>query len=253
MIGLFIAGAAVTYAVFTAFVPGPERGMTFYVAVSIVIAGEFVFFSFLAHGRIASTGRLEDDTPVRMQVSALIILWLVLAIVAAAVIVDPDVADTATADKILGIYAVITFLFFGGAYFIYSRALEVEVVGRELDQQRRSFQTVVPDVERAMDMVREVGDDVPEHAALADRAHKKLDTVRSALEGSMVSERALENPSREVQDVEGDIREEVGELIDLSEKLRDGQSEQAERALTDIARKSERLLATLKKRDRLLM
>lgn len=247
---LFLMGAAVTVAAFAVFIPGPERGMTFYVALSIVVAAELVFFAHLAHSKLADAGGPTVSSATRIQVQVLIFIWFVLSVIGAVLAADPDHADTAYADRVLAIYLILTFVFFAVSYFVYAKDIEVERVDRQLIEERRAVQLAVPDIEQVMRAVGNLGDDHAEHAILADRVYKKLDSFRTAVEGAFVSERALD---REGEDWNAKLEQQVGELVALSGKAPDATAENASALLREISEKADAMLTTLRRREQALM
>jgi hypothetical protein len=240
-------GVLVTCAVFAVFVPGPERGKTFYIAASIVCCAVVAFFAHLTHSRLAVRGVPTATPPARIQVQFLSLLWLVSAIIAAAVAADPKHADTFYADRVFMIYLVLTILSFVGAYFIYTKDIEVEDEDRGLAEERRDILFNVPDIETVMHTVQEAGRQHPEHALLADRACKRLDTVRSALESILVSATA----SAQGQNWNAEIAGQITKLISLSRLP--GDAAETSKALDDIARQADVILSVVRKRERALM
>jgi hypothetical protein len=245
---LFAIGAAVTCALFLVFVPGPERGMTFYVAMSIVVAVELVLFAHLAYSRLARAYPPGPSRAIRLEIHALIIIWLVVTIITTIFAVRPENADTFTADKILVIYLLATFLFFLAAYFLYSNSIEVEKTDAKLVAERRSITSKTPDIEHAIRLIEEIGRLYAEHSILADSTCKKLNTLRSNIESVFVSERALSQNSGDRRDWNSQLEKLVSELISLSDSASIAVSEDIPELLKMIASKAEVILVTLRKR-----
>lgn len=250
---LFALCSAVTCIAFLVFVPGPDRGMTFYVAMSIVVTAELVLFAHLTHSRLAKAGAPTASAATRIQVHGLIFIWLILTIIAAVFAVRRDTADTFTADKILAIYLILTFVFFAATYFLYSRDIEIEKVDRELVSQRRRIQVNVPDIEQIIRAVDDLGQRHTEHALLCDKVSKKLDTLRSGIEGVLVSEQALENPQNEGQDWNLELERQISQLTSLSEGASTATAEQVSELLNKIASQAEAVIVTLRRREQSLM
>jgi hypothetical protein len=247
---LFLLAAAVTCAAFFVFVPGPDRKLTFYVALSLVVAAEFVFFSHLLHSRLAEMGLPTATSATRAQVQGAIAIWFIATVVLAVLAVNPDRADTFTADRLLVIDLILTFLLFACAWFLYSRDVEVQQVTADLVEERESIQVKIPDLEEAVRAVADAGRKHAEHAVAADRVAKKLDTVRSAIEGALVSERALAGDDR---DWASKIQGQVVQLSELSGKAGGADADQVADALERVAKQAEEVLATLKRRDKSLI
>lgn len=244
---LALLGVLVTCAVFAVFVPGPERGKTFYVAASIVCCAVITFFAHLTHSRLASRGVPTATPPVRIQVQFLIFIWLIAAIIAAAVAANPEHADTFYSDRVFMVYLVLTFLFFMAAYFVYTKDIEVDAEDRDLAQERRDVQFNVPDIETVMHAVQDTARQHPEHAVLADRVYKRLDTVRSALEGILVSVTAGDQGPHWNAEIAG----QVTKLVSLSNLP--GDRAEVLKALDEIDRQAGVILSVVKKRERDLM
>jgi hypothetical protein len=247
---LFLLAAAVTCAAFAVFVPGPDRGKTFYVALSIVVAAELVFFAHLAHSALARAGVPTASAATRFHVHGLILLWFVLAVVTAIIAADPDRADTLAADRVLVVYLILTFLFFAAAYFVYSRDLQVEEADREVAAERKHVAAQAVDVEQVMATVRQLGRAHAECALAADGVVKKLDIVRSELEGALVSERG---PDPGEEDWDGRLTQQLTELVGVSSSAAAAPAEKVPDMLTRIAGQADAILATMKQRERSLM
>lgn len=253
---LFFLAAAVTAAAFFVFVPGPDRAdegrmLTFYVAMSLVIAAEFMFFAHLAFSKVAEARGGEVSTATRFQVQGMIVLWLVATIVAAVLSVDPERAGTIKADKILIIDLILTFFFFAFAYFMYGKDVEVGRATRALAAERSRVQISVPDLEQVIRAVADLGRRLPEHAVAADQAGKKVDTVRSALEGAIVSERALGEEA--LRQMDAQIQQQIDQLAGLARGLAQAASDQVPQALRGIGEQAEAILTSARRRERALM
>lgn len=248
---LFLFGAAVTCAAFAVFVSGPDRTTTFYVAQSVVIAAELTFFAHLLHSKLVKAGAPSASRATRIQVQVLIFIWFLLSVIVGAVIAHPKNADTVFADKVLVIHLILTFIFFASTYFLYAKDIEVERADRQLAQERKAIQLNMPDVERVMGAVAELGAQHAAHAVLADRVGKKLDRVRSELDSTLVSERGLDRPE-EAQEWNARIEKEVSELVRLSGEVAAATAEQAPAILNDISEKAEDVLSTLRRREQSL-
>jgi hypothetical protein len=242
-------GAAVTCAMFLVFVPGPERGMTFYVAMSIVVTAELVLFAHLAYSRLARAHPPGPSRATRLEVHALILLWLIAAIITAVFAVRPENADTFTADKILVIYLLVTFLFFLAAYFLYGNSIEIERTDAQLVAERRIVTSKAPDIEHIIRAVERIGRRNTEHAMLADRVGKKLDTLRSGLDSAFVSERALGQPTNSGQDWNSQLEKQVSQLVSLSDSASEVASEKIPELLDNIASKAESVMVVLRRRE----
>lgn len=242
-----VVGVLVICCVFAVFVPGPERGPTFYVAAGIVCAAWLTLFIHLAHSKLAARGVPTASPPTRILISFLAIIWLVAAVLAAIFALDPERADTMAADRVFMIYLVLAFLFFAAAYFIYSKDIEVEAEDREVAKARRNIQFNIPDVESVMRSVDAAGDEFPEQAALVERVHRKLDSLRIALEGVLVSASAGD----QLRSWDTEISEQITELIRL------GNLPQDEKEIPDkleaIARHADLIMVTVGKRERAMM
>ena len=186
----------------------------------------------------------------RAQVQGAIVIWFIVTVVLAVLAVDPDRADTFTADKLLVIDLIVTFLLFACAYFLYSRNVEVQQATGDLVAERESIQLNVPDLEEAVSAVAGVGRRNAEHTVLADRVAKRVDTVRSAIEGVLVSERAL---AAGEAGWASRIQEQVVRLADLARAAAEASADQVPDSLDRIARQADDVLATLKRRDRSLI
>jgi hypothetical protein len=252
---LSFLAALVTAAAFYVFIPGPDREdqgrkLTFYVAMGLIIGAEFVFFSHLAFSKVAEARGGEVSTATRFQVQGAIVLWLLATVVAAVMAVDPERSGTIKADKILVIDLILTFLFFAFAYFMYSKDIEVGRSARQLAAARNRVQLCVPDLEQVMRAVGELGRQFPEHAVLADQTGKKVDTVRSALEGVVVSERGLGGEA--LQQIEAQIQQQIDQLSSLSRGLTQTSSGPVPQALRGIGEQAEAILTLVRRRERAL-
>lgn len=247
---LFVLGAAVTAAVFCVFVPGPERGMTFYAAFSLVAVAEFVFFAHLAQSKLAQLRGSAVSAPVRYQVQGAIALWFVASVVIAAMAVDPDRADTIAADRILVIDLVLAFVLFAFAYFLYAKSGEVGEATRELAAAREQIQQCTPELQRLMSAVIELGRRFPDQSQEADRTAKKVDTVRSAVEGVLVSERHLGSGAEEAEDR---ACQRLTALTGLASGLAAASAEEAPRMLARVREHVDDAMAALRARERAIM
>lgn len=240
---LAVLAVLVTCAAFAVFVPGPDRGITFYIAASIVCTAELVLWAQLLHTRLAARGVPTATPPVRIQIHALAVLWLLAAIVVSIIALNPERADTFGADRAFIVYVILTFLFFLGAYFLYARDIAVERMDRATAIARREVQSGLPNIEYAMRMVRDISQHFSEHAIAADRVHKKLDTVRSALEGVLVT--AGGTPGF---DWDAALVEQVNRFVALAELPQDAADAAAR--LEKLAQQTEIVLSTIRKRER---
>lgn len=186
---LALAAILVTCAAFAVFVPGPDRGTTFYVALSVVCAAELVLFAHLAHSALARWATASELGAVRIQVHVLIAVWLLLAIVAAVIISHPENQDTLFADRVLIVYLIVTFCFFAATYFLYSKHFELAKASQHLATERNAVQQFIADIDDVLEAVRQMGERQPDQAIAADRTQKKLETVRSDITSVVVSER----------------------------------------------------------------
>jgi len=248
---LFIFGAVVTCAVFFVFIPGPDRGMTFYFALSLLVAVEFVFFIHLANPGLERAGAKVSSPATRYMVIGAIFIWFILTLIVAALAVSPARADTMAADKILIVDLIITFLLFAFIYFMYTKDLEVGQIDQKLVSERRAIQSDIPALEKMMKFAVDLGGQFPEHAVLSDRIGKKVDTVRTALTGISTMEHT---PAEEKDKLEWQLKihDEITQLVNLAG--RPGQSSgQALETLNEIGKQTEKILVTLQGRDRFLM
>lgn len=252
LILIFLLAAVVTYVVFAAFVAGPDRGTTFYVALSLVISAEFVFFAFLAHSKLVHAGVVTAGAATRHQVLALIFVWFVLSAIAGGIISHPENADSIFSDRVLAIHLVLTFLFFAAAYFMYTKDVEVGRVDAALVKERSKIQRIVPDIEDVMEAVTNLGRRQSEHAVQADRVRKKLDTIRTGLELALFSERSVTEGTGIGHDWNAQIEEQIERLMRSSEQAAKATSETATEVLQGIADQTDAVLKTLKLRERSL-
>ena len=258
--GLALLGILIACVAFAAFVPGPERGNTFYIAACIVCTAILVLFAHLAHTRLARAGYPTASAPTRIMVQFLIFIWFVLAVITAIVVSHPERADTLFADRVFVIYLILTFVFFGAAYYLYTKDIEVEQENRELAAARRKIHVHVPDVEDVLRAVKEVGNTHEAHAVLADRVEKKVDTVRTALEAAFVSDHALERPgghgfdwNAEVERQHAEIESEVARLKELASAATAASNEEAADRLTQIGNQADGMLSMLKRHGQAMM
>lgn len=244
---LFLFGACVTCAVFCVFVMGPERGMTFYFALGLVIAAEFVLFLHLANPG-ARAGGTSSSPATRYMAQGAIFIWFILTLIVAAFAVHPSRADTIASDKILIIDLILTFFLLVCLYAIYAKDLQIGQINQALADERAEIQFDIPALEEVMRFANELGGKHKEHAVLADRVRKKIDTVRSAIDGVMVSESALTSDSGG-EDWPRKIQEQIAKLVGFSSES-DMNSEQAQEALDKTAKQADTILSTLKQRER---
>jgi hypothetical protein len=244
---LAFTGILATCSVFSVMIPGPERGMTYYMAAGIVCVGILVFFAHLAHAKLAASGVPSATPPTRIQVQFLIALWVVFAVIAAGVAAHPKHADTFYADRVFMVYLALTFLFFVAAYFLYSKDVEVEAVSRELVEERRGLTAQLPDIEALLVAVRRVGDRFPDQAVAADRIARKVETARSAVEGVCVSSTAAFPESGNLND---DLIGQIVLLAGMSEIPADG--DQAAHALARISDQADAVVTAAKKRQHVM-
>ena len=244
---LFLMAAVVTAAVFTVFVAGPDRGMTFYVCLGLVVAAEMVFFSHLLHSRLAQAQAGSATSATRIQVQGLIFVWFVLTVIAAAVAASPSRADALAADRVLVIDFILTFLFFGVAYALYARDREVEAANVELHERRRQIQANAEPVREVLEIVSQLGRRHAAHAVLADQVHKKVDMVRAQLEAALVSERTAQQVASEQA---SQVAPQVARLVELAGRAKSVSEEEAPGALQEIAAQCETLLGLLRRRER---
>jgi hypothetical protein len=247
---LFLLGVAVTAAVFCVFIPGPERGMTFYAAFSLVVTVEFVFFAHLAQAKLARVRGSAVSDPVRYQVQGAIVLWFIATVVIAALALDPKRADTLVADRILVIDLVLAFAFFSAAYFLYAKSGEVGRAKRELAAARSGIQQWAPELQLLMSAVAELGHRWPEHAVDADRTAKRVDAVRAAVEGVLVSERSL---GGDAQEVENSVQERLSALAALARPLAEASADQTPQLLAGVRRQADEAMTAMQKRERAIV
>jgi len=247
---LFVIGVAATAAVFCVFVPGPERGMTFYVVFSMVVTAEFVFFAHLAQSKLAQLRGSTVSAPVRYQVQGAIVLWFIATAVTAALALDPKRADTMAADRILVIDLVLAFVFFACAYFLYAKSDEVGRVTQEMAAARKRIQGWAPELQQLISAIGELGCRFPQRAEEADRTAKKVDTVRSAVEGVLVSERTT---SSSADEVENRVRERLSALVGLAQGIAEVPDDQTSQLLAKIRRFADDAMAALQARERALI
>jgi len=248
---LFLLAVVATYTLFAVFVPAANRTRIFYIVLSIVCGAELVVFAHLAHSRLARTGTPSATRPVRTQVNFLILVWFVLTLLTAAIAGNPQEGQEVNAYKVLAIYFVLTVIFFMAAYALYSKDVEVAAVDRQLAAERRSLQLNVPDIEQAMRALEELGRQHADHAVLADRVRKRMDTIRNALEGVLVSGGSLQDSRDEqVQKWTTQMEQEITQLISLCGGASRMAADQVGEALGRIANQADTILATLRRRER---
>jgi len=245
----FAVGAVVTCALFLVFVPGPERGITFYVAMCIVITAELVLFTHLAYSRLARAFPPGPSRAIRLEVHALILLWLIAAIITAILAVRPENTDTFTADKIFVIYLLVTFLFFVAAYFLYSNSIEIEETDAQLVAERKDITSKAPDIDHVIRAVEDIGHRNAEYSVQVDRVWKKLNTLRSNIESAFVSERTLSQPASSVHDWSSQLEQQVSQLVTLSDSASTITPEKVPELLDNIVSKAESIITTLQKRE----
>jgi len=214
---LFLLGVAVTAAVFCVFIPGPERGMTFYAAFSLVVTVEFVFFAHLAQAKLARVRGSAVSDPVRYQVQGAIVL---------------------------------AFAFFSASYFLYAKSGEVGRAKRELAAARSGIQQWAPELQLLMSAVAELGHRWPEHAVDADRTAKRVDAVRAAVEGVLVSERSL---GGDAQEVENSVQERLSALAALARPLAEASADQTPQLLAGVRRQADEAMTAMQKRERAIV
>lgn len=245
----FLLGALVTWAAFSVFIPRPDRGMTFYISLSLVCATEFIFFAHLAHSKLAEAGVATTSTATRIQVHVLIFIWFLLTVIAAAIASSPTRADTAAADKVLVIHLILTFLFFAGAYFLYAKDIELEKVDTRLEQERRKTRLNVHEIEAVIREVDGLGRRHGTHAVLADRLCKKLDSVRTGLEAAFVSERELTEQGEGGEGWAAQIERQVAQLVSLSREASTLAPDVVPERLGSLAEQADAILDTLRERE----
>ena len=246
---LFLFGAAVTYVVFSVFVPEPDRGMTFYVTLGLVIGAELIFFLHLTTPSIARSSGGIVSPVTRYMAQAAIFVWFIASVIVAAFALRPANADTITADKIILIDLVLMFFLCVFLYAIYTKGANVTQVNREIGDQRAGYDSSVPELENLMRFANELGKTHSEHAVLAERASKKIDTVKSALSGIIISERKLD--SHDTQDWHQKIQAQIAEL-NTSYTKESLTAEQTRETLEKIGKQAEAITETLKLRERSL-
>lgn len=246
----FAIGAAVTCAVFLVFVPGPQRGMTFYIVMSIVVAAELVLFAHLAYSRLAREYPPGPSRAIRLEVHALILLWLIVTIIIAIFAVRPENADTLASDKILVIYLLATLLFFLATFFLYSNSIEIEKTDIQLVAEREIVTSKAPDIEQVIRAVEDIGRRYSEHVILVDSTNKKLNTLQINIESVFVSERAINQQTSDVQKWNSQLEQQITDLISLSDSTSTIASDKVPELLNKITSKAESALSTLRNRER---
>lgn len=247
---LFVLGALATAAVFCVFIPGPERGMTFYAAFSLVVTAEFVFFAHLAQSKLLQIRGSAVSAPVRYQVQGAIVLWFIASVIVAVLALDPERADTAIADRILVIDLVLAFLFFAAAYFLYAKSGEVGRATQELAANRMQIQQWAPQLQRLMSAVSELGHRCPEQAEEAYRTAKRVDAVRTAVEGALVSERNIGVDSEES---ENSVQKHLSTLAGFAQSLAEASAEQAPQLLAQVRQHADDAMTALRARERAIV
>jgi len=247
---LFLLAAMVTGAAFAVFVAGPDRGTTFYVCLSLVVAAEMVFFSHLLQSRLAQAQAAAATPATRIQVQGLIFVWFVLTVIAAVVAASPSRADTLAADRVLVIDFILTFLFFAVAYALYARDREVEPVSRQLQAARQQVQVSAEPVRDAIGLVQKLAREHPGEAGLADQVRKKLDMVCTQLDSALVSERAVQSGA---PGEDQGLAHQMASLTDAITALGGAADEQVAAALQQVASQCDAVLDALRRRTRSLI
>lgn len=247
---LFIFGAIITYTFFSLFVPYDQRGITFYVVLSLVLGAEFVLFLHLTTPAIARSSGGIVTPPTRYMAQGAIFVWLITSIIVAIVALNPSRADQSGADKVILIDLVLMFFLCVFLYAIYSKGVSITQVTRELAAERAVFTFNVAEITQVMAFIRQIGQKYPEHAVLADRTHKKADTLRTAIEGILASERKLLS-NEALKNWQGQVEAQLDTLFSMDDKL-DLTSAQTLDKLNQISTQTDLILSTLKQRERAL-
>ena len=250
MLLLFLLGACVTWVVFSVFIAGPDRGMTFFFALSFVIAAEFVVFLHLANPGARAGSGVSSSPATRYMAQGAIFVWFILTLIVAAFAVHPSRADTITSDKILIIDLILTFFLFAVLYAIYAKDLQIGQINQQLADERTDFKFDIPAIEEVMRFAGELGSKHNEQLALADRVGKKVDTLRSAINGILVSESSLLS-GKGGEDWQTKVQDQIAKLAGFQSES-ELSSEQVRETLDKIAKQADAILTTLRHRERSL-
>jgi len=245
---IFLFAAAITATIFLVFIPEPDRGMTFYVVLSLVIAAELVLFSHLAYNRLAETDPTVS-TAARIQVQGLVVIWFIATVIIAAYATSQPRADTLASDKLLLIDLVITFLFFLAAAAIYGRSREVEEADQSITAKRVELRTRARDIDQVLLAVDQLGAREQQHAALAAGVRKKLELTRTSLESTFVSSRVADAQGSDGEFVMR-LDEEVEKLLSLSASAATVPVPMAAELLNKIGGQAEALTRLIRQHDR---
>lgn len=245
--------AAITVVIFAVFVPGPDRGLTFYIAVSLVVGAELLGCAQFAYSKLAQAGVPAATPAARQQVTVLVVLWFLLTVVVSLLAIDPKRADKLAADRLLAIYLGLTFLFFVGMYLMYSRDIQVKQSEERLGEERQALVANMTIVDDLLREVHEVGRRYPSCAAAADSTRRKLNVARTALQASLVSERSLNRWDPDLSDANLRLAQELKGLAECSGELTSAAPDGIPALLQQAGQRSEAVVRALKQREQRLI
>lgn len=239
MVLLAIAAVALTVVTFFSLIIPEYRKATFYQVVVGICLAEVIFFGFLGYLLSAAQRGNDPAHAVRLRTMSLVTVWFLFVSVSGAFAVMPRYADSLYSDKILIWQMLLTFAVLAWAFFFSRQQAVLEEKSTEPERQRAQVQSYALGTDTLLAELRRLGGRRPAKAVELDRLTKRVDTLRSELQGAFPrTERAagqLVDPAP-LERIEGSLRglhDQVERLDQVSEGQLDQELERAHRLVDD--------------------
>lgn len=248
--GIFVLAAIITITIFHAFVPPENWGATFYIWMTAILGGEFVFFAWLAnYGLRRRFGPGRNDGAVLLSIHGMILGWLLIGIALAVV-----AGASGFGWRLSLVYAALTFFLLFGASALYINNLRTLAEDRAALAQRVDLQVRASDIEQAARDLRAWGTENRAHLGDAERVAKKLDAARTSLDFAPPGKPGTleEGQARGVADLNAQIGVAIGRLTADLRQLRTAPADPAA-GLRALDAGSEELDSLLRQRQQRLL
>jgi hypothetical protein len=248
---LALAAVGITLVTFCSLIIPEYRKATFYQVVASTAVAELVFFGYLAYLLAAGQKGTDPAHAVRLRTMLLVALWGLAILISGAFAVVPRYADSLYSDRILIWQMLGTFLALAAAFFLNRQQAAIEEKMIEPERQRTQVQSYALGVDSLLAKLTPLAAKRPAKAVELEQLSKRLDTLRSELQGAFPrTERAagrLVDPAP-LELIEQNLRE----LHDQIQRLAQVSDAQLEGELDTARQRIDNTIAAVRHRQKSL-
>ncbi|MFO7976704.1 MAG: hypothetical protein R6V12_18980 [Candidatus Hydrogenedentota bacterium] len=179
--GLCLIAIELTVVLFYISISPANRGTPFFAALIACCVAEAVFFLYLGFSMNLLSAPDASDAPIRMQVSTVVILWMLVIIVTSIIGVVPGISDSFYARNLTLIQFIITFFFGGAALFFHRQGLVLADMDRAPQTERQYLASFTQDMDQLDNELRQLAGKCPEHAVQIESLQKRIDIISTQL------------------------------------------------------------------------